>query len=154
MDRQIKVPSLEESIAFASLKHEGQLDKMRQPYILHPLRVMLMLLTFVERTVGVLHDVLEDTDTTEEELRDRGYPIVIVDAIISVIKIPGESYEDFVRRAAKNPIGMNVKKADILDNINPIRGYNMEPAKRDRLKNKYTKALEILRELELKVENN
>lgn len=148
-ERPIEVPTLEESIAFSAIAHKGQLDKNRQPYILHPIRVMLMMLTFAERTVAILHDVVEDTGVTLEDLRAKGYPENIVQGVDSVTKRDGESYEDFVRRAAKDPIGSKVKKADILDNISPMRQYSLSPAHSDRLKTKYVKALDILREAEL-----
>lgn len=147
-----KVPSIEESIAFAAKCHEGQIDKMGQPYILHPMRVMLMLLTFVERTVAILHDVVEDCDkVTLETLKERGYPDVVIEALDSVTKREGEAYHEYVRRAAQNPIGMKVKKADLLDNISPVRRYNLAPGTRSRLHTKYSQALEILRVEELKL---
>ena len=63
---------LEEAILIATRAHMGQVDKGNQPYILHPLRVMLRLQTEEERTVGVLHDVIEDTSVTIEDLRKQG----------------------------------------------------------------------------------
>jgi len=154
MGRRSKIPTIEETIAFAAKAHEGQLDKMHQPYILHPMRVMLMMLTFAERTVAILHDVVEDTDATLQDLLDMGYPKVIIDAIDSVTKRKGENYEDFIHRASENFIGRKIKKADILDNLSPIRRYNFPAEKRNRLYSKYTKALKILqdKELELGVE--
>ena len=146
-----KVPSLEQSISFAATCHEGQIDKMGQPYIMHPMRVMLMLLTFVERTVAILHDVVEDCDVTLEQLAEMGYPGVILEAVDSVTKREGEAYHEFIRRSAKNPTGMKVKKADLLDNISPIRRYNLAPDHRARLHIKYSQALEILRVEELKM---
>jgi (p)ppGpp synthase/HD superfamily hydrolase len=79
------------------------------PYILHPLRMMLRLSGPEERIVAVLHDVVEDTDWTLERLRGEGFPDEIVEAVESVTNREGESYDDFVRRAAKNPIGARVK---------------------------------------------
>ncbi len=146
------VPSIEESIALSAKAHEGQFDKVRQPYILHPLRVMLMMLTFAERTVAILHDVIEDTDVTLDELKGRGYPPVILAALDSVTKRKGERYEDYVKRAAINTLGRKVKKADLLDNFSPVRHFSLGQQDRDRLDHKYTKALDMLREAELKME--
>ena len=153
MGRRKKIPTLEESIALSSKQHEGQLDKMHEPYILHPMRVMLMMLTFAERTVAILHDVIEDTDLKLEDLLKMKYTQILVDAIDSVTKRKGESYDDFVRRAAENPIGRKVKKADILDNLSPIRRYNFPAEKRNKLYNKYIKGLKILQEKELELED-
>ena len=60
-----ETPPIEESIALAASAHKGQVDKIGQPYIFHPLRVMLEMTTLDDRTVAVLHDVLEDTDSSE-----------------------------------------------------------------------------------------
>jgi len=65
------MPTLEDAIAFAVEAHHGQKDKNGQPYILHPLRVMLRLESERERIVGVLHDVIEDTPTTLDDLLAR-----------------------------------------------------------------------------------
>jgi hypothetical protein len=61
--------TLEHAIALAACAHAGQVDKAGQPYILHPLRVMLRLSGADERIVAVLHDVVEDTPRTIERLR-------------------------------------------------------------------------------------
>lgn len=66
--------SLERAIAIAARAHEGQVDKAGMPYILHPLRVMLAVRTPEERIVAVLHDVLEDTAVSIEDLRAEGFP--------------------------------------------------------------------------------
>ena len=108
--------TLERAIAIAATAHAGQVDKGGAPYILHPLKVMLRMSTLEERIVAVLHDVVEDCDISLEDLRKEGFSEVVLTAIESLTKVPGESYEDFVERAAQNPIGRVVKLADLEEN--------------------------------------
>src|SRR5580704_8083140 len=97
--------SLERAIAIAAEAHSGQQDKAGAPYILHPLRVMLRLASNDERVVGVLHDVCEDCPGwTFDRLRSEGFGGQILKALDSVTKRDGETYENFVRRAADDPI--------------------------------------------------
>jgi (p)ppGpp synthase/HD superfamily hydrolase len=107
---------LEKAIAIAATAHAGQIDKADNPYILHPLRVMLNMSTEQERIVAVLHDVVEDTDWTFDLLRKEGFPDEILEAIDSVTKRDDESYSAFVGRAGRNSIGRKVKLADLKDN--------------------------------------
>ena len=80
--------------------------------------VMLRMSSIDERIVAVLRDVCEDCPGwTFERLRKEGFPDHIIEALQSVTKRNGEGYEDFVRRAAANPIGRHVKRADIKDNM-------------------------------------
>ena len=108
--------TLERAIAIAATAHAGQVDKGGAPYILHPLKVMLRMTTLEERIVAVLHDVVEDCEISLDDLRKEGFSEVVLTAIQSVTKVPGESYEDFVERAAQNPIGRVVKLADLEEN--------------------------------------
>ena len=75
---------------------------------------MLAVTSLDERIVAVLHDVVEDTDCTFDRLRTEGFAESVLEALDAVTRREGESYEDFVQRAAKNPIGRNVKRADYL----------------------------------------
>ncbi|VVP96391.1 HD domain-containing protein [Pseudomonas fluorescens] len=108
--------TLERAIAIAAAAHAGQVDKGGAPYILHPLKVMLRMTTLEERIVAVLHDVVEDCEINLDDLRKEGFSEEVLTAIQSVTKVPGESYEDFVERAAQNPIGRVVKLADLEEN--------------------------------------
>lgn len=110
--------TLGDAIELATLLHAGQLDKQGQPYILHPMRVMLSLADDRDRQVAILHDVVEDCDITVHTLRELGFDASVVDAVDAVTKRPGEAYADFIRRAAANEIGRRVKRADITDNLN------------------------------------
>lgn len=111
------MPTLEDAIALAVEAHRGQVDKVGQPYILHPLRVMFRLRSDAERTVAVLHDVVEDTPVTLDRLRALGYPPEVLEAIDCLTRKKGESYEQFVDRLGGNPVAARVKLADLEDNL-------------------------------------
>ncbi len=117
------VPTLEDAIAFAALKHAGQRDKAGKPYILHPLRVMLSMTTDEERRVAVLHDVMEDCKVTRQELEARGYPEREIAAIEALTKTADEhdNYEKFIERVPTNPLATRVKLADLDDNMDLSR---------------------------------
>src|SRR3954463_7298848 len=103
-EREIMPPTLEDAIHLAVTAHRGQRDKVEQPYILHPLRVMFRLNTETERIVGVLHDLVEDTKYKLEDLRGMGYPEEIIQALDGVTRRDGELYEAFVLRSKANLI--------------------------------------------------
>lgn len=131
------------AIILAAEAHDGQVDKNGQPYILHPLRVMLAQDGNEERIAAVLHDVVEDTDLIGlgdilaifgEEIRE---------AVDSVTRREGEDYFDYVVRAKANPIGRQVKIADLNDNMDRGRAPAIDPDRRARMA-KYDHALAFL----------
>ena len=85
---------LDKAIQIAVSAHVGQVDKAGQPYILHPLRVMFSVETPHERLAAVLHDVVEDTEVTIDDLADEGFPTEVLDAIQALTKLKGESRLD------------------------------------------------------------
>ena len=123
---------LQDAIALAVTAHLGVMDKSGQPYILHPLRVMFACETPTQKIVAILHDVIEDTDRTLEDLAQLGYSQEVLAALDCVTKRAGESYDQFVDRAAGNPIARQVKIADIEDNmdVRRLRGIGMEDFQR------------------------
>ena len=143
------MPSLEESIMLAAQYHEGQTDKIGEPYLLHPIRVMLSMVTLVERTVAILHDVIEDTSLMLIDLRELGYPEIVINAIDAISRRDGESWDEFINRVAENPLATKIKIADIRDNMSPIRQYSLAPEVRERLCKKYTIAMEKLQTREI-----
>lgn len=113
--------TLEQAISLAAKQHEGQVDKANAPYILHPLRVMLNTPTIEHKIVAVLHDILEDTETTIEDLYQFGFQEHIIDAIVALTKKQGETRLEAAQRARQNPIARVVKLADINDNMDLSR---------------------------------
>ncbi|HEV2147954.1 MAG TPA: HD domain-containing protein [Longimicrobiaceae bacterium] len=113
--------SLEDAIALAVEAHRGQKDRAGAPYILHPLRMMFRVETDAEKIVAVLHDVVEDTDWTLDDLRAEGFPEDVVTAVDHLTRREGEDYDEFVRRAAAHPVARRVKIADLEDNMDVRR---------------------------------
>ena len=113
--------TLERAIEIAAAAHAGQIDKAGHPYILHPLRVMLRVSTEHERMSAVLHDVVEDTPVTFEQLAREGFPQEVLLAIEALTKRPGESRLQAAERAAVNPIARVVKLADNAENMDLSR---------------------------------
>ncbi|HZD53839.1 MAG TPA: HD domain-containing protein [Woeseiaceae bacterium] len=130
-------------MALAAAAHAGQKDKAGQPYILHPIRVMLNVRTDEERIAALLHDVVEDTHTTFEDLRREGFSDAIIEAVRALTKHEGESREAAARRAVVNPIARNVKLADVTDNSDLRRIPNPTEADLTRLE-EYKRVKEIL----------
>lgn len=114
---------LNKAIAIATEAHKGQKDKAGADYIGHPLRVAARLQDEKEKIVAVLHDTIEDTFVTADYLFEQGFPQEIIDGVLAVTRKEDESYEDFVRRAALNPLGRAVKMTDLEDNMD-IRRLN------------------------------
>jgi (p)ppGpp synthase/HD superfamily hydrolase len=135
--------TLERAIVIAAESHAGQTDKAGAPYVLHPLRVMLRVASNDARIVAVLHDVIEDCGVTPERLRAEGFSETVIRALGAVTRAPGETYEDFVLRAAADPIGRQVKLADLRDNSDPSR--ISEPTGKDAARmEKYRRAIATL----------
>lgn len=137
--------TLEKAIALAATQHAGQLDKGGQPYILHPLRLMLQFSNPTLQIIAVLHDILEDTSTTAEDLEALGFSAEIIQAIQALTKQTGESRLETAKRTALNPLATQVKYVDVLDNMNLTRINN--PTARDfaRLE-EYKEVLEIFKQ--------
>jgi (p)ppGpp synthase/HD superfamily hydrolase len=112
---------IETSLAIALRAHTGVKDKAGHAYILHPLRIMAKMKTDLEMSAALLHDVIEDSDITANDLLNEGIPDAVVEAVLCLSKRENENYLDFVARAKQNPIARKVKIADIEDNINVLR---------------------------------
>ena len=118
MSEHARRATLERAIEIAATTHAGQKDKGGAPYILHPLRVMLRVAPGAQQIVAVLHDVVEDSDgkISFDDLAREGFSQEVIDGVRAVTRIDGESYEDFISRAALNPVGKAVKLADLAEN--------------------------------------
>lgn len=134
---------VDKAIRLLLMKHKGQVDKAGMDYRLHPLRVAMGVDDVDAKVVALLHDVIEDTGTTPEELAKVGFPQDIIDGIVSVTRREGEGYKDFVVRAAKNNLGHQVKLSDIKDNLNLLRLPKIEATDAVRL-NKYLQCYRFL----------
>ncbi len=127
---------------------QGQLDKLGEPYIFHPLRVMLLVKsgggTEVEIAAAALHDVVEDTDTTVEELAELFSPEV-ASLVDSMSRRDGEGYVEYVERCvAGGPSAIRLKQADLTDNSNPERLARMPAELREELQAKYQSGFDVI----------
>jgi guanosine-3',5'-bis(diphosphate) 3'-pyrophosphohydrolase len=114
------MPTLERAISIATEAHAGQVDKAGQPYILHPLRVMLRVSTEDEQIDAVLHDVVEDTTVSLDQLASEGFSKPML-AAVEALTNPGESRMEAAARAAGNSVARSVKLADNAENMDLSR---------------------------------
>ena len=136
--------NLEQAISIASLAHEGQLDKGGEPYILHPLRVMMKLKDNNLRIIAILHDVIEDCGLTLDNLVSKyGVPFELARIVDILSRKEGESYDEYIERISKNYKALKVKLADLEDNMDLSRIKNLTQKDYDRVA-KYAKAREKL----------
>lgn len=141
------MPTLEDALELALQAHRGQQDKAGAPYILHPLRLMLRMEDETERMVALLHDVIEDSPFTLEDLRERGYSEEILRALDALTRRPEESYTEFIERAGQDAVARRVKLADLEDNMDLRRLAQLGPADAERLA-RYRTAWTSLRHLD------
>lgn len=135
---------LEKAIMIAAEAHAGQIDKGGQTYILHPLAVMSRVSSTDAKIVAVLHDVIEDTPITVEDLKKEGFPIHIREAILAVTRTEDESYETFIERIAQNELAVEVKLADLEENMKLDRILKVTQKDKDRIV-KYKQAYDHLK---------
>jgi len=136
--------TLERAIEIATEAHCGQLDKAGNEYIGHPLRVMAMGQTTEEKIAGVLHDVVEDSSWTFEQLAAEGFSPRIIEALRCVTRLSeSEPYDRFIARIKGNPLAVAVKLNDLTDNMDIRRLPYISDKDVKRLK-KYLKAYKQL----------
>lgn len=112
----------------AKKAHSKQVDKAGEDYILHPMKVASYMDTDTEKAVAYLHDVLEDTNVTEDELRNM-FPNEIVDTVIILTHRKDESYFEYISRVSTSKLAKKIKVADLLHNLDITR--IKEPTKQD-----------------------
>lgn len=136
--------TLERAIEIATEAHRGQFDKAGNDYIQHPLRVMAAGKTTDEKIVGVLHDVVEDTDWTFERLASEGFSSEVIEALRCVTKLSeSEPYDKFIARVKTSKLAVAVKINDLTDNMDIRRLPYLSDKDVKRLK-KYLKAYKQL----------
>ncbi|MBK9759462.1 MAG: phosphohydrolase [Flavobacteriales bacterium] len=111
------VKLLNKAVRLAAKVHIDQVDRFEQPYILHVLRVMVRGRDLDEQLLGALHDVLERSDLTVENLREKGYPENVLEALTHITRIEPEDYETYIDRVSKNSLAIRVKVHDLSDKM-------------------------------------
>lgn len=127
----------------AKKAHEGQVDKAGVDYIKHPLAVAAKVDAIHEKCVALLHDVIEDTDVTAQDLIEAGLPESVVEAVVAITKVEGESYDDYLSRVKANDLARVVKIADLRHNSDLSRLPEVTEKDKARVE-KYAKALAML----------
>src|SRR5690606_9746285 len=126
--------------------HSGQTDRYGQPYILHPLFIMQQMDTEAERIAAVLHDVVEDSDITLDDLRVEGFPAEAIEAVRLLTHDKSEtSYEAYIATLKPNAIARKIKLADLQHNMDIRRMDRVRPEDVERLQ-RYRQAWETLKE--------
>jgi (p)ppGpp synthase/HD superfamily hydrolase len=112
--------SLNDAYALAQAAHAGQVDKAGHDYYsahLVPIAESLAPFGVEAEMAGVLHDIIEDTDYVADDLLLIGVPVIVVEAVVAVSRVPGEPYKALIRRAAEHSLGRLVKLADNAHNL-------------------------------------
>lgn len=133
----------QQALAIARDAHKGQVDKAGVAYIQHPLFVASLVEGELAKTVALLHDVVEDSDWTLEDLRKEGLPEEVVQAVGILTKKRNENYEEYILRVKQNPLARQVKLADLKHNSDLSRLANVTDRDRKRVA-KYQKAIAYL----------
>ena len=131
------------ALSIARQAHEGQLDKAEVDYIEHPIYVASQVDTEEEKAVALLHDVIEDSPVSAEELLQAGLPETVVTAVQVLTKKKEQDYQTYLETVKKNPLARVVKLADLKHNSDLSRLSSITEKDRERLK-KYKKAIDFL----------
>lgn len=135
--------NLQRAIEIAVEAHKDQVQKSGLPYILHPLALMGAVTSVDAKIAAVLHDVVEDTAWSLDDLRAEGFSTEVLAAIDCLTHREGEAYEDYLSRVAGNDLARAVKLADLKDNMNFRRIPELKQKDLDRLA-KYHRAWFLL----------
>jgi GTP diphosphokinase / guanosine-3',5'-bis(diphosphate) 3'-diphosphatase len=134
---------LSKAISIASKAHEDQFRWCGEPYILHPIRIMMEMKTTEEKIVAILHDTIEDTVVNDATLKALGFDKLIIDAILAITKKENEPYEDYIFRVKDNKLARKVKLKDIKDNLDVTSMKSVTKEHQERI-NKYLWSIKIL----------
>ena len=120
------------ALALVRKKHQGQVDKAGKPYIEHLCAVAEAMSTDEEKAVALLHDIIEDTDTTADQLLAYGFPASIVSTVQTLTHRHNMDYKQYIECIAQNELARKVKLADLAHNMDLSRIPNITPKDRKR----------------------
>ena len=141
----IYTPVTKKALKLCFEAHKEQVDKSGMPYVFHPFHLAEQMQTEEATVVALLHDVVEDTDYTIEDLTSMGFGKTITDAIALMTHADGVAYMDYVREIKNNPIAKEVKLADLKHNSDLTRLDVVDESALNR-REKYLKAIKLLEE--------
>ncbi len=108
--------NIDDALALIARHFRGVTDKDGEPYVMHCLRVMLGVQGELEQQVALMHDLIEDTEVTLDDLRQQGFCDAVVDAVGLMTHAPADSYADYVVRLKPNQLALQAKLSDLRDN--------------------------------------
>ena len=135
---------LHKAITIACEAHQGQSSINGEPYILHPLRLLIKAKSNEERIIAILHDVIEKTNISLADLKNKGFDQNIISSIDSLSRRRSESYIEYIERLMQNKISVKIKLLDLADNIK-IHSENNDNGIYDAKINQYKNALKQIR---------
>ena len=123
--------------------HKNQVDKSGMPYVYHPFHLAEQMDDEYTTCVALLHDVVEDTDITLDDLKKEGFPKEVTDAIVLMTHDDDVPYLEYVAKIKRNPLTTSVKLADLKHNSDLTRLDEVDSKALERVE-KYRKAIQIL----------
>lgn len=108
--------TINDALALVAEHFQGMVDKDGEPYVMHCIRVMMGIDDPQGQLVGLMHDLVEDTAVTTDELSGRGFSTAVVEAVELVTHKPQDSYAEYVVRLKSNPLARAAKLSDLRDN--------------------------------------
>lgn len=145
---------LARAVAIAAIAHHDQVDKAHAPYILHPIRLMMRGQTIEEQIVAVLHDVVEDSDWTLDQLAAEGFPPKIITALDCLTRRPEETYDQFLDRVLTNSLATHVKRYDLEDNMTLTRLQHLSEKDLQRLQRYHKAHQRVMHQIQKELERN
>lgn len=142
-NKNMKQSQSEKAYEIAKKAHLGQIDKAGEDYIKHPEKVASFVNSDEEKAVAYLHDVIEDTELTLEDLREYGFSEEVLKAVDVITKKKGQDYQTYLYSVKENKLARVVKLADLRHNSDLTRLMNITEKDRER-KEKYQKAIDFL----------
>ena len=143
----VYTPLTKKAMILAYRAHHGQADYNGVPYILHPIHLAEQMEDEVSCIAALLHDIVEDTDVTMEELAEE-FPSEVIEVLQLLTHVPGQDYFDYIRNLKDHPIARRIKLADLAHNSDQTRciGSGLSEEKLAYWRQKYQKATAILME--------
>ena len=142
-NKNMKQSQSEKAYEIAKRAHLGQIDKAGEDYIKHPEKVASFVNSDEEKAVAYLHDVIEDTELTLEDLREYGFSKEVLEAVDVITKKKGQDYQTYLNSVKENKLARVVKLADLRHNSDLTRLINITEKDIER-KEKYQKAIDFL----------
>lgn len=139
----IYTPLTKKALKLCFEAHKDQTDKTGLPYVFHPFHLAEQMTDEYTTVVALLHDVVEDTEYTLNDLKEMGYPDEVIQALTLLTHDDGSEYMDYIARIKPNPIARAVKLADLKHNSELSR-YDMIDSHAIKRTAKYKQAIEFL----------